>query len=109
MLPAYDSDQELADSFNKVFENKILKIRTSIVVGPTVEYISLHDRACSLEPCEQLTPTSERELAKILSGMATTTCELDYMPTSFVKDNQNIILPALTSKVNKSLQTGTFP
>ena len=101
MLPKHDLDQELADFLNNFFENRIVKIRSSIGVGPTVEDVSLPDRICSLE---QFTPTSEQELAKILAGMATTTCQLDHMPTNFVKDNEDII-PTSISIVNKSLQT----
>ena len=106
VLPKHDSDQELADSFNEFFVNKIVKIRDSIGAGAAVAEVPLPNRTCSLD---HFTLTSGQELAKILAKMSTATCELDPMPSSLVKKNLDVILPTLVILVNRSLQSGTFP
>ena len=39
----------------------------------------------------------------------TTTCGLDPIPSGFVKQHIDYLLPFLTNLVNKSLKTGVFP
>jgi len=42
-------------------------------------------------------------------SLATKSCRLDPIPTWFLKENLDVLLPLLTNIVNKSLITGTFP
>lgn len=105
-LPKHDSDQELAESFNQFFITKIVNIRKSIGTSAAVSEVPLPDRACSLD---HFTLTSELELAKILSKMSSSTCELDPIPSIILKNHLDILLPTLVNIVNKSLESGIFP
>ena len=40
-------------------------------------------------------PTTEEELAKILSKSPAKTCELDPVPTDLLKDSLDVLLPML--------------
>ena len=39
----------------------------------------------------------------------TTSCDLDPIPTSLLKDHITILTPIITKMINLSLQTGEFP
>lgn len=106
VLPKHSSDQVLADAFNDYFVDKIVNIRSSIGAAAKVAEVPPSDQPSSLD---HFAPTSEQELTKILSKMSVTTCELDPIPSSFVKDNLDILLPTLVTIINQSLQSGTFP
>ena len=105
-LPKHISDQELADTFNEYFANKIANIRNTTGTAAAVEEAPLTDGLCSLD---QFTSTSELELAKILNKMSATTRELDSIRFTLVKENLDVLLPTIAATVNQSLQSGTFP
>ena len=46
---------------------------------------------------------------KLIMSSATKSCRLDPIPTWLLKENLDHVLPLLTSIVNQSLSTGTFP
>ncbi len=54
------------------------------------------------------TATSE-EVSKIISRSASKSCELDPLPTWLLKEHIYILLPVITTIVNASLTTSTFP
>ena len=66
-------------------------------------------------PCDEpnelssFTPTTESEVKQFVSKASTAICGLDPMPTSFVKQHIDSLLPLLTNLVNESLETGVFP
>ncbi len=52
---------------------------------------------------------SESQVRKLVLESKTTSCALDPIPTSLLKQCIDCILPVLTKMVNLSLQTGVFP
>ena len=52
---------------------------------------------------------TEEEVRKLIMSSKSTTCELDPIPTSLLKEHISILLPLITKMVNLSLQTGVFP
>jgi len=52
---------------------------------------------------------AKEEVHNVISGASNASCILDPQPTWLMKDYLDINLPALTSIVNASLQTGVFP
>ena len=60
-------------------------------------------------PLVQLSPLSEKEVHNILKKTAQKTCELDPLPTSLLYDNIDLLLPALTNIINRSLLSGEVP
>ena len=103
-LPADKSDRELADEFANFFMEKILKIRDSLKDQPTYSPLS-HGSVPSLDSFKELT---DDEVKKIICSMATKSCEIDSLPTKFIKDGLHDILPVITKIVNVSLKNGSF-
>ncbi len=54
-------------------------------------------------------PTTEDEILKIIKGSASKTCSLDPIPTWFLKENIQDLLPIITEIVNSSLSSGILP
>ena len=60
-------------------------------------------------PLAQFSPVSEKEVHNILKKTAQKTCELDPLPTSLLYENTDLLLPALTNIINRSLLSGEVP
>ena len=60
-------------------------------------------------PLVQFSPVSEKEVHNILKKTAQKTCELDPQPTSLLYENIDLLLPALTNIINRSLPSGEVP
>ena len=52
---------------------------------------------------------TQSEVAAIIKSMGNKTCSLDPIPTGLLKDCHYELFPIITSIVNLSLQTGSFP
>ena len=117
-LPECDSDKLLADRFNHFFLDKIVKIRDEINNSPLLETAnSIREKLFPFDEPNALssfTPTTESEIKKIPSAIRiririSATCGLDPIPSCFVKQHIDSLVPFLTNLVNKSLETGVFP
>ncbi|KAJ8041622.1 hypothetical protein HOLleu_12492 [Holothuria leucospilota] len=102
-LPDHNNDGELAELFNDFFISKIQRIRDSMD-GEELFIPSVHSSSSftDLESC------SEKAVHKIISNMKSTTCGSDPLPTKYVKNNIDILLPLITKIVNLSLSRGEF-
>ena len=58
---------------------------------------------------QQRYTTYTTEVHNILKKTAQKTCELDPLPTSLLYDNIDLLLPALTNIINRSLLSGEIP
>ncbi len=58
-------------------------------------------------PLETLQPITERELLKLLKDCKPTTCELDPIPTTMILEYSDILIGAITSIINMSLESGS--
>ena len=106
-LPTFKSAQELANRFADYFSNKIEKIIQSFDTSTTTQ-----DSTCSnyTGTCfNNFSPISEDQLKKIILGGNSKWCHLDPVPTEVLKQVIDCIIPTLTTIVNISLQTCTFP
>lgn len=100
----------VANKFATFFSDKISKIRTNLdnevstyaPSGPS-------EQAFLGTPLECFTPATEDEIKRIISSMATKSCELDPIPTWLLKKCLGDLLPILTLVVNESMSSGTFP
>ena len=54
-------------------------------------------------------PVNQIMLRNVIKNMKSVSCELDPIPTSFVKENLDLILPAILDIVKTSLSQGCFP
>ena len=109
-LPSSESDSTLAKKFSDFFLNKIIKIRHDIVQQPST-YTS-NNNVCStgqITTCmSSFKLVSLEYITKMIISSKSSTCELDPIPTEFLKKCVETIAPIITHIVNISLETGTF-
>ena len=106
-LPHHTSLQHLAKDFRQFFIKKIEDIRTelnaptNLLIPQSPSYTGNH-----LTKFNQLTHT---DVKKLIMSSKTTSCDLDPIPTSLLKDHITILTPIITKMINLSLQTEEFP
>ena len=54
-------------------------------------------------------PATIAEVSALLSSSPDTSCDLDPIPTSLLKQCKSVLLPTITNIINLSLSTGVFP
>ena len=113
VLPTHDCEKTLANVISQFFVDKAKKIHTSLkdTLDPSNPYIPVKsdlDAAPTqyLHIFEVYTPAQVRELTM---SSASKHCELDPAPTTVVKKLVDLLLPAITLIINKSLTSGTVP
>ena len=94
------SDEQLANEFAEFFIGKINKIR---------DHLDNHEKytpySLTIVPSlEEFEPLQEIEVIKIVKAMATTSCEVDVLPTTILKDNLDHLIGLLRKLVNTSLR-----
>ena len=92
--------------FADFFHNKILAIRTSLHSAPQLQNSS---QPFSGTPLSTFSPVSEDFVKKVIYQTTPKTCELDPMPTKFLFQYLDLLLPAITNIMNESLTSGIFP
>ena len=108
VLPSFTSLSSLSQSFATFFSDKIHKLHTSLLS---------HHSCTSPHHPPPFTPPSfssfktvtADEVSKLLSQSPDTNCDLDYIPTSLLKQCSHILLPTLIKVINLSISTGVFP
>ena len=106
-LPNHTSIQQLAGDFGQFFIKKIEDIRYELdIVYRTHNPVSPSFNGHYFTKFRQL---PEDEVRKLIMSSKSATCELDPIPTSFLKEHISILLPLIRNMVNSSLQTGVFP
>ena len=103
----HTSIQQLAGDFGQFFIKKIEDIRYELDIADcTHSPVSSSFNGYYFTKFRQLT---EDEVRKLIIPSKSTTCELDPILTSLLKEHISIILPLITKMVNLSIQTGVFP
>ena len=102
-LPASTSDEHLADEFETYFLEKILNIRKLFDGIPNYKTTPIN-----IPLLNKFSILSETQLYKIIMEMPSTTCEVDIIPTEFLKKVLMHCIPAKTKVVNLSLSLGHF-
>ena len=107
-LPSDGDPQDVADSFSDYFNNKIAVIReelksAAVPVGRNQKSTFQQEQLCTLEPFTQ------DEIHSILKKAKPTSCALDPVPTRFLYEHIDILLPTITRLVNTSLSAGVMP
>ncbi|XP_056006684.1 uncharacterized protein LOC130050513 [Ostrea edulis] len=107
-LPADKLPSDLADIFSDFFVQKITRIRSSIACdnhNPLVDPPAIGDET-KLSLFQHVTVD---EVTKLIRSSVDKSCELDPIPTSLVKQEVTALAPVITSIINKSLESGSFP
>ena len=106
----YDSASRLANQFSSFFVGKIRKIRDEVDACDVLVDTQFSDTVNENIPLfENFQLITQSDLSRIIMSSATKSCRLDPIPTWFLKENLDHLLPLLTNIVNQSLSTGTFP
>ena len=106
-LPQHTTTQQLAKDFGQFFIKKIEDIRSEL--NEPINLPIPQSSPCNgnhLTKFKELTLTDVR---KLVMSSKTTSCGLDPIPTSLLKEHISILLPIITKMINLSLQTGEFP
>ena len=110
-LPSADMYENISESFSDFFMSKIDTIRkeldemskkASIIPSNTTSPIS-HAKF------DSFLSVAEDQVKKFLLESKPTTCPLDPMPTKFLLEFVDEIVPTLTHLINDSLSNGYFP
>ncbi len=105
-LPECSSMDKLADDFSQFFIGKVEKIRDKL---DTLDIsVSFEDTGCHTV-FDSFTPISHEDIKELVLKSSATTCDLDPLPSEFVKKCLDILLPIITDIINKSLESGFFP
>ena len=103
-LPDGILNQELDNQFADYFINKIQTIRDNLN-----NYDRYHvDQAQHIPTFGKFEPFMEDEVAKIIMGMASKSCESDPVPTTLLKEILPQAIKPITKIINTSLELGIF-
>ena len=105
-LPSDKSASELCSLFGDFFVEKISKIRNSIPTESNDDNPEVPECSSTMAFFETVTV---EEITKLVTSMTNKSCELDPMPTSFVKEAIGTLAPIITGIVNGSLTSCVFP
>ena len=107
-FPSSFNLNSLPQSFATFFSDKIHKLRSSILSGTTTSSPHLPP---AFKPPELsfFHPATIAEVSALLSSSPDTSCDLDPIPTSLLKQCKSVLLPTITNIINLSLSTGVFP
>ena len=103
-LPSHTSAHELTEKFSTYFIEKIVKLLPTPLPKSLMSpkpYIN-----CSLASFDQV---SSDIIRKIIEKSLPKSCPSDPIPTRLLKTCLVELLPAITTLLNSSLQTGVFP
>ena len=106
-MPHHTSIQQLADDFGQFFIKKIEDIRSELNV-PDNTHIP-ESSSCNGHYFTNFRQLTHNDVRKLIMSSKSTTCDLDPILTSLLKEHISILLPTITKMVNLSLQTGVFP
>ena len=106
-LPSSDSTSSLAVSFLNFFNDKIVKLCSSIPAYPIPDVLN----ASLPEPpiLASFTPASCDEIRKLIRSATDSSCSLDIIPTKLLKSCVDALLLPITHLINLSLSEGAFP
>ena len=110
VLPKIIKKEDLPDTFSTFFHNKIKEIRDNIDTLSD-DYINpfYADKLYELSTFSNFRTVTESEVRKVIFESKSKTCTLDPIPTYLIKSCIEELLPTLTTIINKSLSSATFP
>ena len=106
-----DNPEKLTISFSEFFDEKIRKIMHVLAPESPSDINTIY---IEKEPLTHRTMTNFSEIEEstmrcIIQKSETKSCELDPLPTIFIKQHLTVLLPRITRAVNVSITMGKFP
>ena len=109
IFPNDISENELPEKFSNYFNDKIKLIRQKLDEDYSDHTPLYADSPHSDSQFTSFHTVTEDEVRRIISNSSKKTCSLDPIPTSLLMNCLDEILPAVTSIINNSLQSGHVP
>lgn len=100
VLPERKDDKTLADMFCSFFADKITRIRTCTFTTQLTRPICPERSPAHFD---NFTAANEGEVFKMITSSATKSCLLDPLPTFFVKECADILVPSLMKLIKYDL------
>ena len=100
---------ELGNRFSAFFTDKIRALRSELdKISPKSLLIPYQEQpsSCTLSKFEAV---SLQDVKKSIMAAPSISCSLDPLPTSLLKKGIDVMLPYITSIINRSLELGEFP
>jgi hypothetical protein len=108
VLPSYVCLKSLSQSFATFFSDKIHKLHTSILSQGS--HSSPHiDPTSKPSNFSFFHSATVEEVSKLLFLSPATSCDLDPIPASLVKQCASVLVLTITNIINLSLSSGVFP
>ena len=109
-LPSSSSDLDLANRFSRYFDDKVANIRDNIEAELEQNNYNIPDyHPDTTTVFSDLPCATEKDVREFIMKSPTKSCGLDPIPTWLLKESLDVLLPAITAIVNKSIQTGVMP
>ncbi|XP_046642630.1 uncharacterized protein LOC124327678 [Daphnia pulicaria] len=115
-LPTHQSSAKLANAFSSFYSDKVDAIKDELIgsrarIDPTSVIGSVHflDTRTDSDLLTEFSIVSIEEVHRVIVASPTKSCGLDPIPTGILKKVAPLLVPAITSIVNLSFQTGVFP
>ncbi|KAK7113027.1 hypothetical protein V1264_012392 [Littorina saxatilis] len=107
-LPTDIPTEDLSDAFSDFFSSKVQKIREELdSATPTPSSPFTDDVEQTASSFVGFRPVTEHEVKSVITKSAPKTCALDPVP--LLVECLDELLPVITSIINSSLLSGTFP
>ena len=102
-LPAPTSDENLVEEFATYFLEKICNIRKLFNGIPNYK-----PTPTNIPPLNKFSTLPESQLYKIIMEMPSTTCELDIIPTKFLKKGPHALYTSINQSSQPLIKLGAF-
>ena len=104
ILPEGKPDATVANDMAEFFMNKFHKINDAL------KDHNMHNPEPKRfeQELKQFKPINGMGLRKIILGLKPTTCQTDPIPSAFIKENLDMLLPVLLRIVNHLITMGSF-
>ena len=108
LLPVHESAKDLSNDFSTFFADKIKNIYLALGGEQTIQdhLVAPVSNLPTLTDFDLLRESDTREL---ISKAPNKSCQLDPVPTWFLKENIDTFTPFITQIINSSLSLGIFP
>ena len=106
-FPHHASIQQLAGDFGQFFIKKIEDIWCELNIPDHTH--SPVSSSCNGHYFTNFMKLTQNDARKLIMSSKSTTCDLDPILTSVLKEHISILLPTITKMVDLSSQTGVFP
>ena len=108
ILPTIYSASELPSRFLDFFQGKISSLRNNLD-QQSCPPPAVTERCFQGVPFSSFHHVSEDIVRRTILHATPTTCDLDPLPTPLLIECLDVLLPTITSLINHSLSSGTFP